>query len=63
MTLYRTKDVNELTGIIGRLNCLVNDTVDDGQSVEVESHSWNGAVADLLIVLIESVKESRAVVL
>jgi hypothetical protein len=63
MTLFRKKDVKELTGIVGRLNGFVNDTIDDGQSVKVESHSWNGAVADLLVVLIESIKECGAVVL
>jgi hypothetical protein len=61
--LFRTHDVQELTRIVGGLNCFVNDTVDDGQSVEVEGHSWKGAVADLLVVLVESIKECRAVVL
>ena len=41
----------------------VNDTVDDGQSVEVKGHSWNGAVPDLLVVLVKFVEERRAVVL
>jgi hypothetical protein len=45
------------------LNGFVNDTVDDGQSVEVEGHSWNGTVSDLLVVLIEFIKECRAIVL
>lgn len=60
---FATSRRQKLTGIIGRLDGFVDDTVDDSQSVEVQSHSWDGAVADLLIVLIESIKECRAVVL
>ena len=63
MISFRTHDIQGLTGVVGGLNRLVNDTVDDGQSVEVEGHSRNGAVADLLVVLIESIKECGAVVL
>ena len=63
MTRFRTHDVQGLTRVVGGLNCFVDDTVDDGQSVEVEGHPWKGSVADLLVVLIESIKERRAVVL
>jgi hypothetical protein len=63
MMSLRTHDVKGLTWVIARLNGFVDDTIDDGQSVEVERHSWNGAVPDLLVVLIEFIKECRAVVL
>ncbi len=56
-------DVKGLTRVIGRLNSFINDAVNDCQSVEVEGHSWNGAVSDQLVVLIELVEERRAVVL
>ena len=45
------------------MNGFVDDTVDDGQSVEVEGNSRVGAVPDLLVFLIEMIKECRAVVL
>jgi hypothetical protein len=57
------RDPKCLTRVIGGLNSFVNDTVDDRQSVEVESHAWNGAVSDQLVVLIELIEECRAVVL
>jgi hypothetical protein len=57
------RDLKCLTRVIGGLNSFVNDTVDDRQSVEVESHAWNGAVSDQLVVLIELIEECRAVML
>ena len=63
MILSQAHDVIRLTRVIGGLNSFINDTIDDGQGVEVESHSWNGAVSDQLVVLIELIEECRAVVL
>lgn len=55
--------MNRLTRIVAGLNGFVNDTINDGQSVEVERHSCIGAVPDLLVLLIEMIEECRAVVL
>jgi len=63
MVATRTHDVRELTWVIAGLNGFVNDSVTNAQSVEVEGNSWEGAVLDFLVVLIEQVKECRAVVL
>jgi hypothetical protein len=60
---FRTRDFKGLTRVVASLNGFINDTVDDGQSVEVEGHSCVGAVPDLLVFLIEMIEECRAVVL
>lgn len=45
------------------LNGFVNDSVAHAESVEVESHSWEAAVANFLVVLVEQIIEARTVVL
>jgi hypothetical protein len=45
------------------LDSLINDPVANAQSVEVEGHTRDGAVANKLVVLVEERKEARAVVL
>lgn len=60
---FRTHDVNGLTRVVGGLDGFINDTVNDGQSIEVEGNSRVGAVPDLLVLLIEVIEKCRAVVL
>jgi hypothetical protein len=55
--------VSELTRVEVGLNSFVNYSITDTQSVEVEGYSWNSAVADLLVVLIEQIVEPGPVVL
>ena len=62
-TPFQIRNVEGLTRVVAGLNGFVNDTVNDGQSIEVEGNSRVGAVPDLLVLLIEVIEKCRAVVL
>jgi hypothetical protein len=42
------------------LNSLVNDTVSNAKSVEVELDTGNGSIGDQLILVVEVVEERRS---
>lgn len=44
-------------GVMGSLNRLIDDTVDDTQGVEVQLHTIHGTIRDLLIFFVEMVEE------
>jgi hypothetical protein len=45
---------------VGSLDGLVDDTVSDTQSVEVELDTRNGSVRDELVLVVEVVEERRS---
>jgi hypothetical protein len=47
-------------GVVGSLDSLVDDTVSDTESVEVELNSRNGSVGDKLVLVVEVVEERRS---
>ena len=50
------------TRVVGSLNGLIDDSVANAQSVEVESHSGDRSVADQFVVLVEVLVESWTIV-
>ena len=54
--------VVKLTRVVGSLDGLIDDSVANAQSVEVESNAGNGSVANQLVVLVEVLVEGWAVV-
>lgn len=49
--------MNGELGVMGSLNRLIDDTVDDTQGVEVQLHTVNSAVRNLLVFFVEMVEE------
>ena len=54
--------VDSKLGVVRCLNVLVDDTVSNTQSVEVELDTRNGSVGDELVLVVEVVEERRSVV-
>ena len=52
----------KLTRVVGSLDGLIDNSVANAQSVEVESHSRDCSVTDQFVVLVEVLVESWAVV-
>ena len=49
--------MNGELGVMGSLNRLIDDTVDDTQGVEVQLHTVDSAVRNLLVFFVEMVEE------
>lgn len=44
-------------GVVGGLNRFIDDTVDDSEGIEIKLNAIHGSVGNLLVLLVEVVKE------